>query len=223
IMKIYANYGFNDFILCLGYKGDVIKAYFYNYEMLNSDFTIDIGKKQIETYSKHSEESWKVTLVDTGDDSLKGSRLKQIEKYIDGQTFMVTYGDGVADLNISDLIAAHNKFGKIATVTGVKPPSRFGELQINQDSVCEFKEKPQASKGIINGGFFVFNRGIFDYLSLDKNCDLERGPLSKLANDSQLSLYNHSGQWACMDTYRDMVYLNRLWQDNQAFWKVWDK
>ncbi|MBT9145440.1 MAG: Glucose-1-phosphate cytidylyltransferase [candidate division WS2 bacterium] len=200
----------------------MIKEYFYNYEILNSDFTIELGnQKHIETHSNHTEKGWRVTLADTGDRALKGARLKRVQKYIDGDQFMVTYGDGIADIDINALLILHNSHGKLATVTGVNPASRFGELKITGNQVESFSEKPRTGPGLINSGFFVFNRGIFDYLSVDDNCDLEIGPLEKIASEGQLMVYKHDKFWACMDTIRDMEYLNRLWDESRAEWKVW--
>jgi glucose-1-phosphate cytidylyltransferase len=218
IMKIYAHYGFKDFILCLGYKGELIKEYFYNYEILNNDFTIELGKHKMQPHNSHGEFGWKITLIDTGEKALKGARLKRIEKYIDSDIFMITYGDGVADINISDLLKFHNSHGKIATLTGVRPPSRFGTLSIEGDKVKKFIEKPQAIEGLINGGFFVFNKKIFNYLIDDDLCDLEIGTLDKLAVENELMVYKHLGDWMCMDTIRDMEYLNKLWLSGKAFW-----
>jgi glucose-1-phosphate cytidylyltransferase len=222
IMKIYAHYGFNEFVLCLGYKGDMIKEYFYNYELLNSDFTVGYGtNKHIEIHNQHAEHAWKVTLADTGDKSLKGARLKKVEKYIHGDTFMVTYGDGVANIDISELVAFHQNHGRLVTVTGVNPVSRFGELKVKGDTVTRFSEKPEIGSARISGGFFVFGRGIFDYLTLDDPCDLEVGTLDKIALMGQLKVYNHRGFWACMDTLREVDYLNALWEAGEAKWKVW--
>lgn len=222
IMKVYAHYGFTDFILCLGYKGELIKEYFYNYEFLNNDFTIELGKrKNIKVYNKHNEKKWKVTLLNTGEKALKGARLKKIEKYIDGDQFMMTYGDGVADIDISSLLTFHQKHGKLATVTGTNPVSLFGNLKIKNNKVESFREKERDKKGLISGGFFVFNKGIFDYLSNDDNCDLEIGPLGEIAKEGQLMVYKHKGTWMCMDTIRDTEYLNKLYNENKAFWKVW--
>lgn len=218
IMKIYARYGIKDFILSLGYKGEMIKEYFLNYEILNSDFTIKLGKKKTLKIDNAVKEDWNITLVDTGENTLKGARLKKIEKYISGNTFMVTYGDGVADMNIKKLLDFHQKHKKIATVTGVRPPSRFGELKVEGNMVKLFREKHQISTGLINGGFFVFNKSFFKYLSEDENCDLERGPLEELANKGELMVYQHSGSWECMDTARDVEYLNTLWNNKKAFW-----
>jgi glucose-1-phosphate cytidylyltransferase len=178
IMKIYAHQGFKDFILCLGYKGEIIKSYFYNYEILNNDFTVELGNyKHVEIHSNHKEKGWRVTLADTGETALKGARIKRIEKYIDGDLFMLTYGDGVANINLHELLDFHKRHDRIGTVTGVRPPSRFGEMIIKDNQVVSFTEKPQVSEGLINGGFFVFNRKIFDYLSEDDNFDFEVGTL----------------------------------------------
>ena len=223
IMKIYAHYGHKDFILCLGYKGELIREYFYNYELMNNDFTVELGnQKHIEIHSKHKEEGWKVTLADTGEKAFKGARLKRIEKYITGNTFMATYGDGVADINLKHLLQFHQSHGKIATVTGINPASRFGELKIEGQKVLSFCEKPKDGSGLINGGFFVFHKKIFDYLSDEDNCDLEIGALEKVAKDGELMVYEHKGFWSCMDTLRDMDYLNRLWEEDRAQWKIWE-
>lgn len=222
IMKIYAHYGFKDFILCLGYKGEMIKEYFYHYEIFNNDFTVELGdSKNIKVHSNHSEKGWRVTLADTGDKALKGARLKQVEKYADGDRFMLTYGDGVANIDLNSLLAFHNSHGKLATVTGINPASRFGELKVKDDQVESFSEKPRTGLGLISGGFFVFEKGIFDYLSVEDNCDLEIGALEKVAHEEQLMVYKHTGFWACMDTMRDMDYLNKLWNENSAEWKIW--
>jgi len=218
IMQIYSHYGFKDFILCLGYKGEMIKEYFYNYEVLNSDFTIELGKRKVEFHSTHEETDWRVTLVDTGRYALKGARLKRVEKYIDSDTFMATYGDGVANINLCNLLAFHYSHGKIATLTGVVPPSRFGTLVTSGNKVAKFIEKPQATEGLINGGFFVFNKRIFDYLTDDDSCDLEIGTLDKLAEEGELMVYKHLEDWMCVDTIRDLEYLNKLWSTGKAFW-----
>ncbi len=223
IMKGYAHFGFNDFILCLGYIGEIIKEYFAHYEILNSDFTIKLGpEKTITKHSTSNENDWSITLVDTGKNAKKGSRLKKIERYVTEEVFMVTYGDGVSNVNVADLLDFHTRHGRIATVTGVRPPSLFGELLTDGNKATSFSEKSQTSTGLINGGFFIFNKEFFDYLSLDDNCDLERGPLEKLTSAGELMVYLHDGLWQCMDTYRDMEYLNNLWQNNQAFWKIWE-
>lgn len=224
IMKIYAHYGYNEFILCLGYKGEKIKEYFYNYEILNNDFTISMGRnKDIEIHNNANGIDWKVTLVDTGDKTLKGARLKKVQQYIDGDQFMMTYGDGVANVNLHELLDFHKRNGVIGTVLGVRPPSRFGELMVEGDKVVSFREKPQTTSGMINGGFFIFNRKIFDYLSEDDSFDLEYGALKRLAEEGEMSTFELDGEWECMDTYRDMQYLNKLWDESKAFWKVWEQ
>ena len=223
IMKIYAHYGFKEFVLCLGYKGEMIKEYFYNYEIRSNDFSVEIGDtKNIKIHSNYDEKGWKITLADTGDKAFKGARLKRIEKYIPDDQFMMTYGDGVANININALLAFHRSHGKLATVTGINPTARFGELKVKGDKVESFSEKPKDSRGLINGGFFVFNKGIFDYLSNDDSCDLEIGALERVARDGQLMVYNHKGFWVCMDTIRDMEYLNKLWNEDKVEWKVWE-
>jgi glucose-1-phosphate cytidylyltransferase len=223
IMKIYSHYGIKDFVLSLGYKGEMIKEYFYNYEILTNDFTIELGnKKNIEMHSNNEEKGWRITLADTGDKALKGARLKRVQQYVNDDTFMLTYGDGVAEVDINALLAFHKKHGKLATVTGINPAARFGELKIKGNQVESFSEKPRDGEGLINGGFFVFNKGIFNYLSEDENCDLEIGPLEKIAGEGQLMVYKHRGFWACMDTIRDMEYLNKLWVEGNAEWKVWE-
>lgn len=223
IMKTYSHYGIKDFVLSLGYKGEMIKEYFYNYEILTNDFTIELGNKiNIEMHSNNEEKDWRITLADTGDKALKGARLKRVQQYVNDDTFMLTYGDGVAEVDINALLAFHKKHGKLATVTGINPAARFGELKIKGNQVESFSEKPRDGEGLINGGFFVFNKGIFDYLSADENCDLEIGPLEKIAGEGQLMVYKHRGFWACMDTIRDMEYLNKLWVEGNAEWKVWE-
>lgn len=222
IMKTYAHYGFTEFIICLGYKGWMIKEYFLNYAMMNGDFTIKLGNdNDVQFHKEQVEEGWKVTLAETGLNTMTGARVKRIEKYIDGDTFMLTYGDGVADVDIGDLLAFHNQHRKIGTVTGVCPPSRFGELFVEEECVIGFKEKPQLYGGFINGGFFVFNRGVFEYLDNNENCILEQQPLTQLAAQEELMMYTHEGFWQCMDTYRDFLYLNRFCEQQEIPWKVW--
>jgi glucose-1-phosphate cytidylyltransferase len=222
IMKAYAHYGHREFILSTGYKGDLIKEYFYHYELMNSDVTLELGRPDKMRFHRQSpEEPWTVTLADTGVDTLKGARLKRVEQYVPDDEFMVTYGDGVSDIDINKLIAFHRQHGMLATVTGISPASRFGELKIQGDRVESFTEKPEVGSGLINGGFFIFKKEIFDYVSADKTCDLEVGTLETLAKMGQLMVYRHDGFWACMDTIRDMEYLNRLWEDGQASWRVW--
>ncbi|MDW7650514.1 MAG: glucose-1-phosphate cytidylyltransferase [Bacillota bacterium] len=222
IMKIFAHYAYTDFILCLGYKGGVIKDYFCRYEMINSDITIRLGNPtDICFHQEHEENDWQVTLVDTGKDALKGARLKKIERYVDSFPCIVTYGDGLADIDIPSLLDFHRSHGRLATVTGVSSASRFGELKITGNQVSRFSEKPLNRNKYINGGFFVFEREIFDYLTTEDDCDLEFGALEKIAAEGQLMVYKHPGSWACMDTLRDMEHLNTLWMGNKAFWKIW--
>ena len=222
IMKIYSHFGFNDFVLCLGYRGEMIKEYFYNYELLNSDFTIRFDKgKKIEIHGNHSEIKWNVTLAETGESTLKGARLKKVQKYIDGESFMYTYGDGVGNIDIAGLVEFHRQHGKMATLTGVNPAARFGKLTIKGNQVTKFTEKKNIGNERANGGFFVFNKEIFDYLNTDDSCDLEVGTLEQIATEGNLMVYNHPGFWACMDTLRDVEYLNNLWKQDQAAWKVW--
>lgn len=221
IMKTYAHHGVTDFVLALGYKGEMIKEYFFNYEYLNNDFTIELGTRSTKIYPVHHEEGWRITLADTGQKALKGARLKRVEKYIDDEDFCLTYGDGLSDVNVPELIDFHKKHGKIATITGVSIASRFGELKIDGNRVSRFSEKPDGAPGFINGGYMVLNRRIFERLSDCEDCDLETGILDSLAREGELMVWKHSGRWACMDTLRDMDYLNNLWDTDKAFWKVW--
>jgi glucose-1-phosphate cytidylyltransferase len=220
IMKIYSHYGYKDFIISLGYKAEVIKEYFYNYDIYNSDYRINLGTKEINLLNNQEEADWIVTLVDTGLDTLKGARIKRLEKYLDDIN-MITYGDGVADINIANLIEFHKSHNKILTITGVHAPARFGEIIEKNNKIISFQEKPELSGGSINGGFMVFNKKLLDYLTIDEKCDFEKGPLEKLAQKGEIMLYKHPGKWACMDHERDVVYLNKLWNENKAFWKVW--
>lgn len=221
IMKTYSAYGINEFVICLGYKSEVIKDYFYNYQIKNNDFTINLKDHSIEYLNKHDEDDWKVTLVDTGLNTLKGGRLKKIEKYLDDDINLLTYGDGVADINIKDLINQHKESNNIVTLSGVHPPARFGEILTDGNQVTSFEEKAQTSQGLINGGYMVFNKKLFDYLIDDENCDLEIGAFNKITEEGKLGVFKHSGLWACMDHERDVKYLNNLWKNDKAFWKVW--
>lgn len=223
IMKIYSFYGFNEFILCLGYKGEMIKEYFLNFEILNSDFTVEIGSnhKDITVHATRKKENWKVTLVDTGLHAMTGSRIKRIEPFVDVDTFMMTYGDGVADINVGKLLDFHRSHKRIATVTGVKPLSRFGFLSIQNNRVLEFAEKPQTKEEYINGGFFVFNKSIFSYLDFDEGCMFEKEPMERLAAAGELMVYRHDGYWHCMDTVRDRDMLEREWHQKKPAWKIW--
>jgi len=221
ILKIYAHYGYNDFVICLGYKGNVIKDYFYKYHNNNADFTINTNTGNI-NYHNSSFENWNVTLVDTGVDTLKGGRIKRIEKFLDDDINMLTYGDGVADIDISKLVAYHKSHKKMVTISGVRPPSMFGEIVQKDGKVISFEEKPQTSKGLINGGYMVFNREMTNYLTEDKNCDFEFGPLEDLAREGQVMTYKHEGFWECADTVRDLDHLNKLWNQDKAAWKLWN-
>jgi glucose-1-phosphate cytidylyltransferase len=221
IMKIYSHYGFNDFIIALGVKSHVIKEYFYNFESLNNDFTIDMDLGNITYHNKHNESNWTVTLVDTGLNTLKGGRIKRVENYLDHEINMVTYGDGVADIDIINLVKFHKSHGKTVTFTGVHPSGRFGEFEEKNNQVFSFKEKPSHGKAFINGGFMVFNRNLLDYLTVDEDCDFEFNALEKLATSGEVIVYKHEKQWECMDHERDVDHLNSLWNNNKAFWKVW--
>ena len=223
VMKGYGTAGFADFVLCLGYKGDVIRSYFLNYGTFNCDFTVKLGRDKEVGLHNSCEEEWSVTLVETGLDVMTGARIKQTERYIEGENFMLTYGDGVANVDLGALLAFHREHGKIATVTGVRPPSRFGELKTEGDLVDEFLEKPESvSRGsYINGGFFVFRRDVFEYLSTDSGCTLERDPLQRLAKDGELAVFRHDGFWQCMDTVRDLDALTLAWESRTPPWKLW--
>jgi glucose-1-phosphate cytidylyltransferase len=224
IMKLYSHYGFNEFVLALGYKGDVIRNYFLNYNFYNNDFTLKLGNdKEIKVHGKHNECNWKVTLVDTGENSMTGYRTKLCEKYIQEDDFMLTYGDAVADVNISNLLSFHKKQNTIGTVTGVYPPSRFGDLIIEGNKVVKFKEKliDIENQSPINGGFFVFKREFLNYIEENPDEVLEGNPMEKIVSENQLSVYKHEGFWQCMDTYRDYEMLNDLWRKNPV-WKIWN-
>lgn len=221
IMSIYASYGVKDFIICLGYKGNMIKQYFLNYQIMNNDFTITLNNKNVIKYNDSRDEvDWTVTLADTGPETQTGGRIKKIEKYIDDDMFLLTYGDGVADININKLIEFHKSHGKIGTVTGVHPSSRFGELKIREDEVVKFHEKPQIDSGLVNGGFFAFNTEFFNYLEDDENCILEKQPLEALTSNKELMVYPHHGFWQCVDTYRELEQLNEMWKSLEAPWIV---
>jgi len=221
IMKLYASAGYREFVLCLGYRGNMIKEYFLNYEAMNNDFTICLGRdSRIQYNNLHTEQDFKVTLADTGASTMTGGRVKRIQQYVDGETFMLTYGDGVSNVDINKLLAFHKSHGKLATVTAVVPSSRFGIVDTSQDGrVLQFVEKPK-SENRASAGYFVFQREIFNYLNGD-DCILEREPLERLAAEGQLMAWEHNGFFYAMDTYREYEYLNDLWQKNQAPWKVW--
>lgn len=219
IMKHYAHYGFKEFFIALGYKGEVIKRYFMDYYSLNGSMTIDISTGRVERHNKEYED-WTVHLMDTGQDTYTGGRVKRLERWLKDSTFMVTYGDGVSDIDLQDLLRFHRSYGRIATVTAVRPPARFGGLIFDGDLVAKFTEKPQIGEGWINGGFLVFEPGVFDYLEGD-HTSLEAHALERLATDGQLAAYRHEGFWQCMDTLRDVRLLESLWQSGKPPWKVW--
>ncbi|MDX2227633.1 MAG: glucose-1-phosphate cytidylyltransferase [Verrucomicrobiae bacterium] len=224
IMKTYAHHGFHEFVCCLGYKGSVIKEYFLNYEAMNNNFTITLGKQnRIKIHSHHDEADFQVTLVETGAEAMTGARIKRAEAFVDGDLFMATYGDGLCDVDISALVEFHKSHGKIGTMTTVRPVSRFGLLKVDKDHhINEFIEKPRLESWI-NAGYFVFNRKFFDYLDDHDSCVLEKSPLEKLARDGQLVGYRHDGFFFAMDTYREYMELCKLWDSRQAPWAVWKK
>lgn len=222
IMKIYANYGFNEFVVCLGYKGYLIKEYFINYFLYNSDITVELEKNVVDVHFTNSE-SFKVTLVDTGLDTNTAGRIKRIQKHVKDETFMLTYGDGVADIDINALLKFHKKSGKLATLTSIQLPGRFGNIETDEKgSVTRFQEKPEGDGVWINGGFFVLEPGIFKYLEVDMDkIQWEKKPLIDIANDGQLAAFKHCGFWKCMDAMRDKIELEELWDTQKAPWKIW--
>ncbi len=220
ILKIYSFYGIEEFIICCGYKGYIIKEYFANYLLHANDVFIDTKNNKMEIIEKTSE-SWKISLVDTGESTMTGGRLKRIKEYINGETFLCTYGDGVSDININSLLQHHKNKGKLATLSAVKPPGRYGALEIKPDSsVSKFQEKPDGDGNWINGGFFVLDSQVLEYID-DDDTVLEQSPLKNLAKDNQLSAFKHSGYWQPMDTLRDKNILEELWKSDNAPWKVW--
>jgi len=222
IMKIYSHFGYNRFILALGYKGDYIKKYFYDYKITSNDFTLSMNPDHIPKIHNINEDSeWEITFVDTGLETLKGGRIKRIEKHIESENFHLTYGDGIANIDIDKLYDFHRSHKKIGTLTAVRPPSSFGEMVLSGDKIVEFIEKPQLGTGYINGGFFVFKKELMDFLNTDVSCDFEFGPLKRLAKDGEFRAYKHNKFWQCMDNIRDKDFLNRLWDQNKAEWKVW--
>lgn len=219
IMRHYSHYGYNDFVLALGYKGEMIKEYFFNYELFNSNFTLKFGgDNRIEVHNR-PEENWRVTLVDTGTNTLKGGRIKQIEPFIQDDEFMMTYGDGVSDVDLDHLLAYHRAHGRPYTVTGVIPSMRFGELSSRDDGTVDFQEKRSKDPAMVNGGYYILNRKIFDWLTPDETCDFEIGPLEEISQKGDLMMYRHMGFWHCMDHIRDMEALNKMWHDGVAPWK----
>lgn len=219
IMKIYSHFGINDFVICLGYKGYIIKEYFANYFLHMSDVTFDMRTNQMQVHHEHAE-PWKVTLVDTGEHSMTGGRLKRVKDYVGKDTFCFTYGDGVSDINIDELIRHHQSANKIATVTAIQPPGRYGALNIDRIDVCSFQEKPDGDGSWINGGFFVLEPSIFDFIENDES-SFEGELLNNLIKNNNLSAYKHNGFWQAMDTLRDKNRLEDLWQSEAAPWKLW--
>jgi glucose-1-phosphate cytidylyltransferase len=224
IMKYYSLYGHNEFILCLGYMGKVIKDFFLNYEVNTSDFTLTMGEKEsLVFHNKIAEKDWRITFADTGEKAMTGARIRKIKKYLgDDEDFLLTYGDGLSDVDLDSLISYHKKQNRILTLTGVRPPSRFGEIACTDDGIItEFNEKPQAVEGRINGGFFVAKSHLFDYLADKDDLVFETDPMRNLVRDKQLVQYNHNGFWQPMDTPREYILLNSLYDNNKAPWKKW--
>lgn len=218
IMKIYSSFGFNEFIICCGYKGYLIKEYFANYSIHTSDITFDLSKNKIEIHKQNSD-NWKVTLIDTGEKTMTGGRLKRIKKYIK-ERFLLTYGDGVSDINLKELMKFHISHGKLATLTAVQPPGRWGSLNINTNKVESFQEKPKGDGSWINGGFFILEPEVINLIESDE-CIWEQSPLMDLASQNQLMSFKHNGFWKAMDTLRDKKYLEELWNSGNAPWKIW--
>jgi glucose-1-phosphate cytidylyltransferase len=220
IMKIYSHHGFRDFIICLGYKGYMIKEYFMNFFLHHSDVTIDTATNSV-TYHQSTSEPWRVTLVDTGETTSTGGRLRRVSRFLTEETFGLSYGDGLSDLDISASMAFHRSHGKLATLTAVIPPGRYGAVDLDGDHVLRFVEKPPGDRSYINGGFFVLNRGVVDRIESDST-PWELGPLESLARDNELRAYCHRGFWHAMDTLRDRNHLDELWRSGRAPWKVWE-
>ena len=219
IMKTYAHHGHKEFVLCLGYKGDVIRDYFLHYDVRNRDVTVTLGSTEVENHSgEHGESGWRVTLAETGGDAYTGTRLRRAARHLAGDRFLATYGDGVADVDLAALVAFHEKQGKLGTVTAVRPSSRFGELAIEDGMVKVFQEKPQVHEGWINGGFFVFQREALALIGEGEHESLEQGLLVKLAEKGELAVHQHRGFWQCMDTSRELTILRELWDAGDAPW-----
>ncbi len=225
IMQLYAHHGFRDFILCLGYKGRTIKDYFLNFDAMNADITLTLGRPESIRYHgrARTEKGWTVTLADTGEAAMTGARIKRAARHLGARpgTFAVSYGDGVSDVDLRKALAFHRAHRRLATLTGVRPPSRFGEVSHRKGVVTRFREKPQLGQGLINGGYFFFEPGFLRYLEEDDGCVLEQAPLKRCVEDGQLMLYEHAGYWQCMDTYRDWESLEHQWRSGRAPWKVW--
>lgn len=221
IMKYYSEFGYHDFVICLGYKQYVVKEYFADYFLHTSDVTFDLANNQMEVHNNYSE-PWRVTLVDTGLNTMTGGRIKRIRDYVGDETFLLTYGDGVSTVDLDALMAFHKNHGKIATITGVNIGQRFGVLEVDEDgAIREFREKNDDDGKIVNGGFMVMEPGVFDYIDGDETV-FEKAPLENLARDGQLMVYRHDGFWKCMDTQRDRMQLEKMWQEGNAPWKIWE-
>jgi glucose-1-phosphate cytidylyltransferase len=221
IMKIYAHYGYSEFVLALGYRGDLIKRYFLDYLPMSRDITVNLGHaSDVMYHARNTEEDWRVTLVDTGVDTQTGARIAKLDRYIDAPRFFATYGDGVGDIDLAALLDFHCRHGKLATVSGVRPFSQFGLIETDGDRVIGFREKPQVD-GYVNGGFFVFERGVFEYLRGSDQLELEKEPLEQLARDGELRVYRHDGFWRAMDTLKDAQALDEMWKNGDAAWKIW--
>ncbi len=220
IMKLYAHQGFSDFVVALGYKGDYVKRYMVDYAALEGDLTIGLREGRVEAHGTGERDDWKVALVDTGQTTNKGGRIKRLAPYLGSGTFMLTWGDGVSDIDLRKLLEFHRAHGKLATLTAVRPPARFGHIELDGDVVAEFSEKPQAREGWINGAFFVLEQQVLDYIDGDET-EWEKEPLERLAADGQLMAYRHDGFWQCMDTLRERKLLEQLWDSGDAPWKVW--
>ena len=221
IMKYYSSFGFHDFIICCGYKGHVIKEYFADYYLYRSDVTFDFSADNRMTVHQNVAEPWRVTLVDTGLNTQTGARVKRVQKYIGDERFMLTYGDGVSNVDLNALLEQHGKSGKTVTLTGIQPGGRFGVLDLEGQTVTGFREKAKEDGGWINGGFMVMEPGVFDYLSTEESCVLEQGPMEALAHDRELGIYKHTGFWQCMDTQRDRSQLEAIWSRGRAPWAPW--
>jgi glucose-1-phosphate cytidylyltransferase len=220
IMKIYAHQGFREFVVALGYKGDYVKRYMVDYASLTGDLTVGVREGRVETHGNGDRDDWNVALVDTGQTTNKGGRIKRLAPYLGDETFMLTWGDGVSDIDLTRLLEFHRGHGKLATLTAVRPPARFGHIELDGDVVTEFSEKPQAREGWINGAFFALEPQVLDYIDGDET-EWEKEPLERLAADGQLMAYRHEGFWQCMDTLRDRKLLEQLWDSGDAPWKLW--
>lgn len=221
IMRHYAHYGHKDFVVALGYKGEYIKKYMVDFAELNTDLTVDLARGEVKPHDQHDRPDWKVDLIDTGIATMTGGRIKRLMPHIGNETFFLTWGDGVSNVDLNKLLAFHKAHGKILTVTAVRPPARFGAMELAGDRVVEFTEKPQLGEGWINGAFFVCEPALFDYIHGD-DTQFERAPMERLAREGQLMAYKHDGFWQCMDTLRDKVLLEKLWEEGHAPWKTWE-